>query len=364
MAGSVEHGPVQHGPDEHAPVEQAPAEPGPAEPGPVRRASVEPGPVEHGPVRRASVEPGPVERGPVRRASVEPAPVEHAPVEPGSVEPVLVGTDGSPAADRAVRWAADDAARHRRPLLVAHVVEPWLHDWPSAGPPGRDDVAAERGRALLARARDLARERHPELAVDVRLVRESSAHHGIRSLADGTYEVVLGHRGLGGFAGLVLGSTSLHLAGDLRGPVVVVRGAADPGADEIVAGLGLRESPMSVLAYAFEAAAARRARLRVVHAWWPTRPDLEAGADLDGAQAAFRDHVTAALEPWRNRRPEVKVVEDVFRGHPVEALLTRSAEADLVVVGRRTRTGPHLGSVSHGLIQQARCPVAVVRPRR
>ena len=51
-------------------------------------------------------------------------------------------------------------------------------------------------------------------------------------------------------------------------------------------------------------------------------------------------------------------------GHPVGVICEASAAADLVVVGSRGlgRFGSAmLGSVSHGVLHHARCPVAVVR---
>jgi len=61
------------------------------------------------------------------------------------------------------------------------------------------------------------------------------------------------------------------------------------------------------------------------------------------------------------------VVENrvLLRDHPVHALLTQSAQAQLLVVGSRGRgamAGTLLGSVSQAVLHQASCPVAVVRP--
>src|SRR5689334_20544689 len=51
---------------------------------------------------------------------------EHAIDEPTiPTEGVLVGYDGSPAAGNAVRWAASEAERRGRPLVVVHAVDTW-----------------------------------------------------------------------------------------------------------------------------------------------------------------------------------------------------------------------------------------------
>ncbi|MDH6127492.1 nucleotide-binding universal stress UspA family protein [Kitasatospora sp. GP82] len=61
--------------------------------------------------------------------------------------------------------------------------------------------------------------------------------------------------------------------------------------------------------------------------------------------------------------PLLTVSRQVLRGHPVEELATASEHALAVVVGRRGRggfTGMRLGSVPHGLLHRAHCPVVTV----
>ena len=68
--------------------------------------------------------------------------------------------------------------------------------------------------------------------------------------------------------------------------------------------------------------------------------------------------------PWRERYPEVDVVEKTARGNAAAVLIGESAGAELLVVGSHGRGGFGgllLGSVSHAVLHHARCPVAVVR---
>ncbi|MEU5878662.1 universal stress protein [Spirillospora sp. NPDC047279] len=281
-----------------------------------------------------------------------------------NAEPIIVGTDGSPAAERAVSWAAEEAAIAGRPLDVVHVVERRIYDGPASIISGIRETLAERGLQILREARDQALRERPGLVVEMSLVHDTTVHAGLRAHSAGAFEVVVGHRGLGGFTGLLLGSTGLRLAGHLPGAVVIVRGTGDPVAGEVVAGLDLTDPPEPVLDHAFAAADRRHARLRVLHAWRPAPLGSQSAADLEGADTAFRDHLSAAITPWRARHPNVKVIEDVVRGHPADELIGVSSHADLVVVGYRTHAGPHLGSVSHAAIHHTHCPVAVVRPEK
>ncbi|WP_442813234.1 universal stress protein [Streptomyces sp. NBC_01244] len=61
--------------------------------------------------------------------------------------------------------------------------------------------------------------------------------------------------------------------------------------------------------------------------------------------------------------PEVKLAHEVLTGHPVECLAEAAEHAPALVVGRRGRgdyTGIRLGSVVHGLLHRAHCPVITV----
>nr|BFE78098.1 hypothetical protein GCM10020093_006990 [Planobispora longispora] len=191
----------------------------------------------------------------------------------------------------------------------------------------------------------------------------------LREQAQSASEVVIGSRGLGGFAGAVLGSVSGHVAGHARGPVVVVRSGAREMYGEIV--VGVDDSPQCdpALAYAFEQAVLRGARLRAVYAWQlPVHAYApEIVCDMDEIRRAQHRVAADKLASWRQTHPTVEVVEDVRSAHPVQALSAASERADLVVVGSHGRGALGslaLGSVSRGVLHHARGAVAVVRSPR
>jgi nucleotide-binding universal stress UspA family protein len=140
--------------------------------------------------------------------------------------PIVVGVDGSPLSEAAVAFAFDEAALRRTELIAVHAwndvyldsrrLEPLLID------PG---TLEEQERALLAERLAGWAEKYP----DVR-VRQVLAHHrpvpGLLSYAADASAVIVGSHGRGGFAGMLLGSTSHALATHARCPVIVVRNPA------------------------------------------------------------------------------------------------------------------------------------------
>lgn len=278
---------------------------------------------------------------------------------PEDREFIVVGTDGSAPSSRAIGWAADEAACSGRDLRIVHVLGAAAHGVPHQAGNGVRPLV-ESWDPLLRAGRDLALRHRPGLTVRTALVRDGSPAAALKRCAEDAAEVVIGHRGRGGFTELLLGSTALHLAGRLPVPLTIVRGRDVEPVGEIVVGLDLLEDPAPQLDHAFAVAEARGARLRAFHSWRPAPLAVEAGVDLRVAADTLRSHLAAALAPWRDRYPEVKVVEDVEVGHAVASLVMVSAQAGLVVVGSRGRIMP-LGSVSHGVLHHAYCPVTVVR---
>jgi nucleotide-binding universal stress UspA family protein len=280
--------------------------------------------------------------------------------------PVVVGTDGSETAGLAVEWAAEEAVRRRRPLRIVHAVQPWIAAAPMAASAELTLSLEEGGRLILEEAERLARKLQPGLEITTEMVLQSPGQ-ALAGQAETAFETVLGHRGIGGFSRLLLGSTGLRVAGHVPGPVVIVRGEGGGADADVVAGFDPAGECTAALEYAFEAARLRGARLRVVHAWQPPTP-TGAGYTVDEREAeeAARWATVRATSDLRRRYPDVEVVEDVVRGHPVEVLRDASRQAALMVVGAHHRHGLgglHLGSVSHGVVHHAHCTVAVVRAR-
>ncbi|WP_274526454.1 universal stress protein [Micromonospora alfalfae] len=126
--------------------------------------------------------------------------------------PVAVGVDGSEPSLVALGFAVERAAQRRTPLRV-------LHAW-TPGPGGAAGVPDER--AAVEQALEPWRRTFPELAVTVDLVPTSPAAMLIEASRDARL-IVVGSRGRGGLAGMLLGSVSQQLIQHANCPVAVVR---------------------------------------------------------------------------------------------------------------------------------------------
>lgn len=278
------------------------------------------------------------------------------------IHPIVVGTDGSCRADLAVEWAADEAALRRRPLHIVHAAQRWENDVPLHAAPGMCGSLTETGGHILAEAAVRAAKAHPGLPVTTELIFNAPAN-ALRSFGRRADELVMGHRGSGGCDGMLLGSTALRVAEHAPVPVIVVRGEAGERRGEILAGIDPSDDPGDVLAYAFEAAALRGAWVRAIQVW--DVPSSLPAVSACEAAAMAQERLSDAIGPWRAKFPDVGVVEQTPRGHPVGELAGRSRRAALLVVGSPGldgRPGRCLSSVGHGVVHHAHCPVAVVRP--
>lgn len=256
---------------------------------------------------------------------------------------VLAGFDGSVIAHDAVLWAATEAHGRGQPLTIARAYErPLLTD---VGLP--DDARAWHCDHSLRVLADECRAAHPELTVSTatRAGHPGQALAGLATKLDAGL-VVLGSRGHGPIARLVLGSTAADLVHLLDRPVVVVRGAVGPG--PVLLGLAGTDTDGQAIEFAFEFAARHGSPLRAVHGDHHVRRPEE---------------LAKVLDPWRERFPTVDVHTEVVSDKPAHALLERSEGARLLVVGSHHHNAAHRmlrGSISHATLYHAECPVAVV----
>lgn len=285
-----------------------------------------------------------------------------------TTRPIVVGADGSEQSLQAVEWAARAAERRKAPLRVVSVVSlPPRALWPRVLPDTVAPTARAASGQLLSAAAARVGKVAPAVLVDADLLWGPPAL-ALVACASGASMLVVGSRGAGGFATMVLGSVSRYVATEAPAPVVVVRKETTAVHRQIAIGIRDLDTSAAALTFAFEEAVLRQAGLLAVHAWsehahrhavGTSRPAI--GPDQIAEKAAAELH--GMLAAWRDKHLGVEVTEEVVHGHPGDVLADLSGRTDLVVLGRRGRRdslSPGIGAVTHAVLNHAHGPVACV----
>ncbi|MFJ4184456.1 universal stress protein [Kitasatospora sp. NPDC089509] len=146
---------------------------------------------------------------------------------------IVVGVDGSPASEQALRWAIDYAkAVGGTVAAVAAWEYPAFYGWGGTAAPSEESFNPEElaGRTLSETVAKVAGA-DPGVRI-VETVMPGNAAGALLQAAKGAALLVVGSRGLGGFSGVLLGSVSRHVTEHAPCPVVVVREGQVKGGDE------------------------------------------------------------------------------------------------------------------------------------
>ena len=269
----------------------------------------------------------------------------------------MAGYDGSPGAALALRWAAREASARGTELTVSLAWTPDHMELPTET--DLCDLARQHCREILARGLPYAE----SVLGPGRIRADLAAGSAARVLCERSRDadmVVVGSHGHGELPGWRLGSVPWQVAGHASGRVVVVRGAwrpANRAPGPVVLGADGSAAGQAAITFAFEEAALRDVPLVTVCALTDAPGRFGGGRQLE----EDFDYLVAVKA---KEHPEVSVVRQVLAGAPRAALLTASANAQLLVVGARGRGGLEqmsLGSIAQAVLQYAPCPVGVVR---
>jgi nucleotide-binding universal stress UspA family protein len=281
---------------------------------------------------------------------------------------IVVATDGTESSRAAVRWAAREADRRGATLRVTHVLDwEWAETRYEFGT-GRFSEARKAAEGIARGGVALAHEIAPGLPAEIDVLVGNPAAR-LLAEADNADLLVLGSRGRGGFASLLLGSVSQRVAVHAGCPVVVVRGRGDVTEGPVAVGFDESASAERVLQTAFEHAAARGTGLAVIRTYLPALPVYMAGftaVDVTTPEqdAIERRSLEEQLAPWREKYPDVPVEALLSHDSPAAVLSGVSHGAQLVVVGSHghgSLTGTLLGSTGLQLLHHADCPVLLDR---
>ena len=297
---------------------------------------------------------------------------------------ILVGVDGSQGSRRAMRWALEEAVLRGSILEAVTVWQspfdlPWDFDFSY---PVDEAKLAENARARLTETIGEIVDNRAGVELE-RVVLEGDPAETLCKRGAGADLLVVGSRGYGALAGLLLGSVSSKCAHHSRGPVVIVPGARRGDEVEgpsltgrIVVGFDASPGSRRALRWAIAEAETRGATVLAVMVWGGARADDVVAKELATLPALRRDD-QADIELATKRLKEivsevlgeapfeasVKADPVVIEGNPAETLCRYAAEADMLVVGKRGHgTFPELslGSVSDRCARHSTRPVVIV----
>ena len=297
---------------------------------------------------------------------------------------VVVGFDGSPHSQHALRWGARAANLRNVPLTVASAYLSPHSDYLHSVHPGPDDNLSRRiADGMLAEARQwLEEDGHQGEVEYLAVIGDATA--GLVSVSEDAELLVVGRRGLGRFWGRILGSVAAALPAYAHCPTVVVHSPEDverkagdytetPDLARDTRGIcvGVDSSDHARHAAITAAHEAKRlgVSLEVVHAQPPFIGNsnvwyLQQHEDLEQQTTQNTlEFLTAEVELLQEQVPGVEMKPTVMRGAPAEAMIECSEKSQLTVLGTRGRggfTSLLLGSVSRTTLAHARGTVMVV----
>lgn len=278
---------------------------------------------------------------------------------------VAVAVDGSRSNQAALQWAVSHAERSDAELVAVAIAEPYevLGGYIPETPPTdylrpvvQDAVAKARETLPEERTRHLLETGHP-----VSVLQQVAADHDM---------LVVGKRGMGAIGRLLIGSTSIAVAGRAVAPVVVVPvgwEAEGSATGPVVIGVDTDKDHDAGLRFAFRTAQERGVGVRAVQVWEP-HPVLAGDASIylnafDDWVKQSRTEFQARMETLADEFPGVKVQVVQVVGQPVHHLLEEAGDAQLLVLGRDPKdrlSGFALGSVARGVLHHSDVPVAII----
>ena len=286
------------------------------------------------------------------------------------IDRILLPTDFSETARRALSFAAHLAARHGATLHLLHVHGP-SDDW--AQPPGvespttQDELAECARRAAEGLGDPTATEGH-----DLSLVRDTveatSVRDAVVDYAAGhdVDLIVMGTARRRGLQTLFPQSTASGVVRHAPCPVLTVLDEPDivPGPiDRIFVPYDFSEHATQAVRYGEALADVYGADLSIVHVMQELMVPMEYEVEVpDVDRDEVRARAESALEDVSDREHRVFVTS----GHPARRIveLAEDNQADLLVIATHGRTGLRrmlLGSVAEQVIRQAPCPVFAVK---
>ncbi len=286
-----------------------------------------------------------------------------------AITPIVVATDFSASAGRAVRRGALLAKQLGAEMHLLHVVSP-LDLYP--GPDPVADFRLNHEQALHAAVKNridtLAASLRKDFTIPiVSATRIGRAHKEIADYAAAAAAslVVTGARGENTLLDLLMGSTASRLLRLATCPVLIVKNREVEPYQSAIAAVDF--SPGSINALELARTVAAGARIEVLHVYDTDHDDRMRQADMDEAfildrQARILKDAETRLDIELAGLKDANITRHVMAAYPAAAICERATEldADLIVLGRHGKSGMQellLGSVSKDVASAADCDV-------
>lgn len=284
---------------------------------------------------------------------------------------VIVGFDGSDDSLSALTYGAGEALVRNSELVLLHAVDDTVLNsaWGVVFDP--DEIRAGARELLATGVQEAVALGVPaeRIRTHVELGNPAAA---LAHFSEAASLVVLGRRSIApGERGFV-GSTAVGVAGTAHCPVIIVT-AGNVARTERTGLIGVGVSTAAKGANALEWALQECGRrggsvvvLSVCRA--PVNRFFHAGGpsqeQRDEAVAVTTDRVTQMIEPLAAAYPGVPVAIEVSYGNPLDVLVSRTADLDLLVVEVHANFPTYsVGGVTRGLMTHAQCPIGTIRDR-
>ncbi|TCJ00210.1 universal stress protein [Aeromicrobium sp. IC_218] len=281
----------------------------------------------------------------------------------------VVGVDGSPQSGAALEWAVERARRGGEHLELVHVYEtPVVADFfgyqAVLAASVVDDLAAA-GHDLVEAGRARVEQLAPDVPVTVRV----DSGHPATVLVEASRSadlVVVGRRGLGWAASVLVGSVAHRVTVQSSCPVAVVGEDGAPDSGPIVVGVDGSATGTQALRWAVGEATVRGTSVRAVAAYDVLHPAFAADPELaeqlrKDVESEARATIASVLDEQGEPAVPIDLVLESQRA--AEAILGAADDAQLVVVGTHGKGAVRrmlLGSTSRFVLDEADRPVVIV----
>ncbi len=285
---------------------------------------------------------------------------------------VVVGVDGSEHSDRAIVWAAEQAATEGRPLVLVHC---------AGGPHGTlpewlvldtlEEVVTAAARSLVEEAEQLVEDSVRGLTVRTAVV-DLDPRDALIAITTYAHLVVVGSHGRSLWQRVALGSVSAAVTQHAGCPVIVVgdqSGVAPHPVEPrggVLVGADGQAGSLPVIEFAFRYASQHALPLTVMHCYWDIAGEIvygrHVGADESGVED-LRLLLSESVAGMAEKFPDVAVDLQLARGLVDVVLNEEKRSHALVVVGRRQPTWWSrllYASATTAVLDRARTTVAVV----